>query len=204
MRTSEHINELAGALAKTQGQIEGATKSSINPFFKSKYAGLSSVWDACRKALTNNGLAVVQSPSAQGIQVTVTTRLLHVSGQWIEGDVRTEAKDASPQSVGSAITYLRRYALQSFIGVAPEDDDAEAAQGRGKTMNGEPAKPPAGYQDWLDDFTAVADEGFNPLQTAWKASKPEYRDYLSSTNKAGLERLKADAKAVDAARRSAA
>src|SRR3954468_11100330 len=106
MQTSEQINEIAAALAKAQGAMGGAVKDSANPFFKSKYADLSSVWEACRGPLTANGIAVVQSPSAEGLRVSVDTLLTHTSGQWMRGTVSVNAKEDSPQAVGSAITYL--------------------------------------------------------------------------------------------------
>lgn len=134
MTTSDQINEIAGALAKAQGEMAGAVKDSSNPFFRTKYADLSSVREACIGPLTKNGIAVVQSPSTAGAVVSVVTQLIHSSGQWLRGEVACTAKDDSPQSVGSAITYLRRYALQSFSSVAPEDDDGEAAHGRGTEM----------------------------------------------------------------------
>lgn len=130
MQTSEQINELAGALAKAQGQMGGAVKDSANPFFKSKYADLSSVWDACRKPLADNGLSVIQFPTSEHSLVSVETMLLHQSGQWVKDTLTVTAKDDSPQAIGSATTYARRYGLQSVVGVAPEDDDAEAAQPR--------------------------------------------------------------------------
>jgi hypothetical protein len=130
MTTSDSINEIAAALAKAQGEMGGAVKDAANPFFKSKYADLASVRDACIGPLSKHGIAVFQSPSVAGAVVSVETMLAHSSGQWVRGSVSCTAKDDSPQSVGSAITYLRRYALQSFAGVAPEDDDAEAAHGR--------------------------------------------------------------------------
>lgn len=129
MRTSEQIGELAVALSLAQASIESAHKDSANPFFNSRYADLASVWDACRGPLTANGLSVVQIPSADGQVVTVESRLLHKSGQWIEGTLTSAAKDDGPQSIGSAITYLRRYALQALVGVAPEDDDGNEGQG---------------------------------------------------------------------------
>jgi hypothetical protein len=130
MERSESINELATALAVAQGVIEGAAKDSANPFFKSKYADLASVWDAIRAPLAENGLSVLQLPSAEGPKVTITTMLAHKSGQWIQSALTVTAKEDTPQAVGSAITYARRYALQSVVGVAPEDDDGERAQGR--------------------------------------------------------------------------
>ncbi len=194
MQTSESINEMAAALAKAQGEMSGAVKDAANPFFKSKYADLASVWEACRGPLTKHGIAVVQSPSADGLRVSVDTLLLHTSGQWMRGTVSVNAKEDSPQAVGSAITYLRRYALQSFAGVAPEDDDAEAAQGRGKAL-AIPAAP-KGYEDWLIDMEAVAQEGTAKLEAAWKSSKPDYRYHLTSTDRAKWETLKRKAALV--------
>ena len=121
MEMSESVQELATALAKAQGAMEGAIRESSNPFFKSKYADLKSVWGACRGPLTTHGLSVVQSPSTDGVKVSVETLLLHQSGQWIKGTVSVSAKEDSPQAIGSCISYLKRYALQSFVGVAPED-----------------------------------------------------------------------------------
>jgi len=127
MEQSETINELAAALSKAQGQIKGALKDSANPFFKSKYADLASVWDACRAQLSENGLAVVQATCDSPTGISVVTQLSHSSGQWIRGHLTLEPKDKTPQGYGSAITYARRYALAAIVGVAPEDDDGNAA-----------------------------------------------------------------------------
>jgi len=133
MQHSEQLGELAAALVKVQAVLEGAKKTSANPFFKSKYADLAAVWEACRKPLTDNGLSVIQTGGMEGgaEAVTVTTMLLHISGQYIKDTLVLKPKAASPQDVGSAITYARRYALAAIVGVSPEDDDGEAAQGRG-------------------------------------------------------------------------
>jgi hypothetical protein len=129
---SESLAELAAALAKAQGAMRPAAKDHVNPAFpRSKYADLASVWEACREALTANGLSVVQLAAADGNAVTVTTVLLHVSGEWVSEALTLLARDAAPQSVGSAITYARRYGLAAMVGVCPDDDDAEAAMGRG-------------------------------------------------------------------------
>jgi len=196
MTTSEQISEIAAALAKAQAQIQGAVKDSANPFFKSKYADLASVREACNGPLTANGIAVLQSPSAVQGWVSVETLLLHSSGQWIRGEIGCAPKDDGPQAVGSCITYLRRYALQSFAGVAPTDDDAEAAEGRGHAAVKPVAVPtPAGYDNWLLDMEAAADTGEAALTAAWKASKPEYRTHLPAAVK---EKLKARAAKVPA------
>ena len=196
MTHSEQINEIAAAIAKAQGQIKGASKDANNPFFKSKYADLASVWDACRLSLSANGLAVIQSPSAEGTRVSVDTLLTHSSGQWMAGTVSVTAKEDTPQAIGSAITYLRRYALQSFVGVSPEDDDANAASAKSHTAKAVPVMGPKGYADWLSDLDAVADEGINALQAAWKKSKAEYRAHLTDTNNAGWDSIKAKAAQV--------
>ena len=127
---SENIAELAAALSKAQANITGALKDSANPFFKSRYADLNSVWDACRKQLTDNGLSVIQTTDIVSDTVVVRTTLAHASGQWISGVLPVKAKDDGPQAQGSGITYARRYALAAIVGLAQIDDDAEAAQGR--------------------------------------------------------------------------
>lgn len=128
MNRSESIAELAAALAKAQPAMRSALKSSDNPFFKSKYADLSAVWEACRSALHANGLTVVQGGEpGDGAHVTVSTMLLHTSGQYIESSLTVRPTKPDPQGIGSAITYARRYALAAIAGVCTEDDDGNAA-----------------------------------------------------------------------------
>jgi ERF superfamily protein len=199
---SAEVNELAAALAKAQGEIEGAKKDSANPFFKSSYADLASVRAVIRDPLSRNGIAMVQVPFAEGSHVGVDTMLLHTSGQWIRGALIVTAKDEGPQAIGSCITYLRRYAMQSFAGVAAEDDDGNAAEGK---MNGQQAKPvpvkvepraPQGFESWWNTLGAVAGEGTSALQDAWKMSKKEYREHLLRVNPQGWEQLKLKALAA--------
>jgi len=134
MTQSDTIAKLAGALAKAQGQIESASKDHTNPHFGSRYADLAAMVDACRAPLAQHELAVVQSPSADGNLIRMVTKLLHSSGEWLESDPLTvQARDAAPQSVGSCLTYLRRYQLAALVGIAPDDDDGEAAEGRALT-----------------------------------------------------------------------
>lgn len=128
MKRSEDIGELATALALAQGEIEGAEKSSTNPHFKSKYADLAACWDACRGPLSKNKLSIIQSPSTtENGNLKLTSLLLHSSGQWIEDELILTPRDASPQSFGSATTYARRYSLMAIVGIAPDDDDGNAA-----------------------------------------------------------------------------
>jgi len=135
MTRSESINELASALAKAQAVMTGAKKDSDNPFFKSHYADLASVRDACMPALNAHGLSVLQFPrlvSAGDHEwlIEVETVLAHASGQFIADTLAVPVTKADAQGVGSAITYARRYALGAVAGVAAEDDDGESAVGR--------------------------------------------------------------------------
>lgn len=135
MNQSQTIGALAAALAKAQADITGAVKDSANPFFKSKYADLESVWNACRKPLTSNGLSVIQTTQPTRHGTMLVTTLAHSSGEWIRGYMPILTKDATAQSQGSGISYARRYALAALVGVYQTDDDAEAAQGRGITVD---------------------------------------------------------------------
>lgn len=130
MDMSQEITEIAGALALAQAEIESAEKDRINPHFRSAYATLASVWDACRGPLTKNGISITQGAKADGQMVTVTTMMIHKSGQWFRDQISMRAANDTPQAIGSAITYGRRYALAAMAGVAPDDDDGNAGTGR--------------------------------------------------------------------------
>jgi hypothetical protein len=141
---SDAIGELLGALAKAQGKISNALKDKKNPFFKSNYADLASVWDACREPLSANGIAVIQTMEGPKQDMFLVTWLGHASGQWIKSKIPLMNAKQDPQSLGSAITYARRYALSAMVGVcADDDDDGEAATAparNGKNGNGENEK----------------------------------------------------------------
>ncbi len=125
---SAQLDQLATALAKAQADLKPALKDSENPHFRSKFADLASVWDAIRVPFTKNGLSITQHASADGAKVTVTTFLLHASGQWMRSDLTLTAVKVDPQAAGSAVTYARRYALAAVCGVVADvDDDANAA-----------------------------------------------------------------------------
>ena len=158
--TSIEIGELAGALAKAQGKITGALKDSANPFFKSKYADLASVWDACREHLSANGLAVIQTTDADEHGITVVTTLAHSSGQWIRGRLTMHPKDGSPQAYGSCLTYARRYALAAIVGVAQVDDDANAANGmKHDSMGRDGLSVNAKHEKYADAFRKALADG---------------------------------------------
>lgn len=124
MQKSESIAALAEALAKARGEFSEVKKSSSNPFYKSKYADLSVIIDATYKSLSKNGLAVMQFPGeVNGGAVTILTMLLHASGEWVSEETTMPVSKNDAQGIGSALTYGRRYALQSLLNVAAEEDD---------------------------------------------------------------------------------
>ena len=129
MTFSTETKDIFSALALAQASIEGAVKDKVNPAFKSKYADLSSVIDAARGPLRDNGLALtIGLISDPQYNVGIEATLIHSSGQWIKYDafaVVVTKKDAQGQ--GSAITYGRRYVTMSILGIPAEDDDGNAA-----------------------------------------------------------------------------
>ena len=128
MNQSESIAKLATALSIVQGKLSHAKKDSANPFFKSKYADLESVWDACRDLLAANGLSVMQFPGEYiDGTMSMTTILAHSSGEWIGQEMSLPVSKPDAQGSGSALTYMRRYALAAVVGVVQADDDANAA-----------------------------------------------------------------------------
>ena len=143
MRTSAEITEIAQALIGFQASIEAAPKDAENPFFKARYADLATVWGVCRKALGDHGLAVIQSPGFDGGRVTLTTRVVHKSGQWLEGELSMQPMKNDPQAIGSCITYARRYALSAMLGVVTEEDDDGNAATIKMSPNTLPSSKPA-------------------------------------------------------------
>ena len=156
MNKSPEIKNLASALAKFQADTEAVKKGAVNPFFKSHYADFASIVEAIKKPLSDNGLSFSQFPTGHG---GLTTILMHSSGEWMEDTFVMEPVDAKPQSVGSAITYARRYALGAVLGLATEDDDDgnEASKPASKGEKGDFAKlmEIVGVSDakTLDEFT---------------------------------------------------
>ena len=139
MPTSPTIAALAAALVKAQSAMGGAKKDSTNPHFKTAYADLASVWDACRAPLANAGLSVVQLVSSDSAHAIIETILAHSSGEWVSSTLAVPLTKSDAQGLGSAITYGRRYALAAIVGVCPADDDGEAAVAR-PTQRTQPAQ----------------------------------------------------------------
>lgn len=131
MKTSDEIDKVSAALVAAQALMLPLIKDSDNPFFKSKYADLHAVTQACYPALQANGICVIQSAESLGADgINIRTRLLHSSGQFIETDCAIPPAGQDPQKYGSAVTYGRRYGLQAAVGLAATDDDGEAAMNR--------------------------------------------------------------------------
>ena len=126
MKTEGHKN-IATALAAAQMDMGKAMKDSNNPFFNSKYADLGSVMDACLPALNKNGIAVIQPIVENELGRSQKTIFLHASGESLETIVPLILSKNDMQGLGSAMTYARRYGLMSLAGIAPEDDDGNAA-----------------------------------------------------------------------------
>lgn len=170
----------ASALAAAQGEMSGATKDSKNPHFKSSYASLASVVDAIRGPLSKHEIGWTQQVSSEGTTVSVVTILLHAgleSGEYRSGTMRATAKDASPQAIGSTVTYLRRYSLMATLGIPAEDDDGEQAQPRGEAK---PEPRPAKEPHPIDAEPEQVD--------AWLASLGKAP--ISSRDAAGLDALR--------------
>lgn len=131
MNRSDSIAALAAALAKAQAKIQPAIKDKVNPAFRSHYATLEAIVEACREPLAANGLSIIQMPTddaANCDRTALTTMLLHSSGEYISQTVSVRLTKQDAQGLGSAMTYLRRYSLAAFVGVtATEDDDGNAA-----------------------------------------------------------------------------
>tara|TARA_R110002020_G_scaffold153139_5_gene332339 strand:- start:1796 stop:2281 length:486 start_codon:yes stop_codon:yes gene_type:complete len=127
---SDDIKELATALAQAQGELDGASKKSTNPFFKSGYADLHEVISSTFPILSKYGLSVSQGNEIIPGAVCVTTTLLHKSGQWLRSKIKVPMSKVDAQGVGSATTYGRRYGLAAMVGVAQKDDDGNSISGQ--------------------------------------------------------------------------
>lgn len=125
MKKSETLTEFSKAFAKTQQEMKQPLKDANNPFFKSKYVPLENVVEAITESASKNGLSFTQLPSSdEAGNVTVGTLVMHSSGEWIEYDpIKMKPVKNDPQSIGSAITYAKRYALSAIFGITSDQDD---------------------------------------------------------------------------------
>ncbi len=165
--------DFAKALVKMQGEIEGAKKGKSNPAFRSKYADLGACWDACREALQENGIAVLQFPAAapNGFVGLRTELVYGPTGETLAETFHMPLKDpTNAQAAGSAITYARRYALCSVIGICPEDDDGNAAAAGPKPVSEPKPSDTKALKKALDDAWAVA-KTKDEMKTVYRSVK---------------------------------
>lgn len=151
------MKSIASALVKAQKAFGPALKTSTNPHFKSRYADLSACVEAVIDALNSNGIAMLQQCHDSDSGVTVETVFLHESGEsWSAGKLHVPALKNDPQAYGSALTYARRYSLMAACGIAPEDDDGNAAKaGANKPLSAQQAAEIKGLlQDTNSDTKA--------------------------------------------------
>ena len=144
MKTSESVVKIAPALLKAQKLMGGAKKAGENPYFKSKYATLGAVLEASKELLNDNGIVILQPQISNEFGTFVETTLLHESGEFVSSQTKIVfAKEGDPQAQGSAISYARRYGLQSLLSMPAEDDDGEKAmtrQPKSEPVKASPAK----------------------------------------------------------------
>ena len=180
------MKELYSALAKAQAEIGAAIKGSLNEAFKrgnssgSRYADLGAVMDAVKPALVKHNIILMQTIK-EGCVVTI---LAHPSGESIElAPVPLTPTKPDMQGYGSAITYARRYSLQTALGVPSEDDDGNAASGVGKPPIAAPADP---WTPELEDAArAEAERGIEEYQAWWRKQPEAFRAPASTTEKHG-------------------
>jgi len=205
MKQSETIAELAKALCAAQGQMGGAVKTSVNPFFSSSYADLTSVIKAIKEPFTANGLSYTQLPVSGELGVGVCTRLMHTSGEWLESEFLLPIVKQDPQAAGSAITYSRRYALQSLAGIPTADDDAESSELRGQATFTDIQK--SEFDEFIDNnnnglgficFAAtVGEEVMNALNSSFEKGKiSSGKETTRKLTREGWDVLKASAEAI--------
>jgi hypothetical protein len=127
MKMSDDISEFAAAFTKAQGMIETAKRDRENTFYKSKFADLASVREAIREPLSANDLSLIQFPRTRDNGVEIETMILHKSGQYMSEVSFWPANKSDVHGLASALTYGRRQAAMAMLGVAPDDDDGNAA-----------------------------------------------------------------------------
>lgn len=160
MIMSASIGKLAQALIKAQAEMPGAKKGSTNPFFKSKYADLGSVMEACLPTLNKHGLCITQLITTLDGLPAVTTVLMHESGEYICATASAAPSKNDPQGFGSVYSYLKRYGMQAIAVVPSEDDDSNYASHGTSTPLATAAKQPLPanvYRDTPEHKKALID-----------------------------------------------
>lgn len=188
---SNELDKIAAALSAFQSQMAGVSKSGINPHLKNKYASLEDCWTAIREPLAANQLAVTQLGSIVDDREVLVTTIWHASGQYISGyhplsDAAGTKSMNADQAHGSALTYLRRYALSAALGLTPADDDAASAGPPPARTNGR--AHPVKKQNTAEDEQAAFIRMCNDLQAPDAALYALYKQYEVD----GLDNVPAD------------
>lgn len=164
MKTSEQINDIAEALAKAQSAIKAVprdktvtVKTKTGASYKFAYAPFETIVEAVRKPLGDNGLAFIQATTRDESGLSLVTRLIHQTGQWIETSIPVDVMERGAQALGSATTYSKRYALTLLLGIAADDDD-DGNAADGNTAQAAPSKPIAGTKSGAPDQRVMAPE----------------------------------------------
>jgi len=170
MMNLEHSNAaLFAALALAQAEVENATKGSVNPHFKSRYADLAEVLNTVRPVFAKHGIAIIQSTGFSDGLVSVTTALVHKEGGYVTSVASCTPAKVDAQGVGAATTYLRRYSLAAATGVAQEDDDGQSAAHNRPAPVAAPAKPSNALLDLLAATEDATSE--DVLRNLYKATE---------------------------------
>lgn len=141
MNASQTVTKIALALLKAQRKMGSASKDAKNPFFKSKYADYGSVLEVVKEPLNEEGIVILQPHCTHEGKTYVETVLMHESGEWVSSATEVVcAKQNDAQAMGSAITYARRYNLQSLLSIPTADDDGESTMNREKPQQTQPVK----------------------------------------------------------------
>lgn len=148
--------ELFTALSIAQGEIENATKGSLNPHFKSKYADLAEILNTVRPVFSKHGLSVMQSTEFDGSMVSVTTVIAVKTGGYVTSTASCVPAKSDAQGVGSSTTYLRRYSMASMSGIAQEDDDGQSSAHNEKPQPVKQGQPLTGV--WESQSAKVQSE----------------------------------------------
>lgn len=162
-QVTQHQPQLPAALNRAQKNIGAAKKGSANPFFKSSYADLGSVMEACKEALNNEGISVLQPVGRDSLGDFVETILLHTSGERISGKMYLTAVK-NMQELGSAISYARRYGLQSLAFIPAADDDSESTMQRTSKPAPKPVKTKAPVKEQPVKQEPVKEEATKKVQ----------------------------------------
>lgn len=175
---SETIGKLAEALSKAQGQMSAATKDGKANY--GKYATLDSVWDAARKPLADNGLAVTQATDVADDSMVLITTLMHASGEWVGGVYPVRPVQNTPQGMGSAITYARRYSLSALLGLTADDDGNAASGQQSATRQTEQRQSNVHAQQATAPQTGNGDDTDKPSDKQQKALHAKGMDFYGS------------------------